>query len=271
VHDASAFSFAVIGDTEARPHINDRLAQAIWGERPHFVINVGDLTDGGQRPHRFEWTLEYFLGLNQLLGRIPTLPVPGNGESDLYWYQHYHALPPPHHYYTFGFGNAEFFLLDSNRPLGPGSDQYDWLDRQLGRSNARWKFVAHHHPAYTSDEDDYGDTWRGGSQLGDANVRGIVPLYEKHSVDIVFFGHLHTYERSWPIADGRVDLDRGVRYIQTGGAGGNLEDFTPTRNWFTTKLYRGHHYCLLNVFGGHLSFQMFDVEGRLRDAFELNK
>jgi phosphodiesterase/alkaline phosphatase D-like protein len=33
---------------------------------------------------------------------------------------------------------------DSNRPLGPGSDQYDWLDQTLGPSNARWKFVAHH-------------------------------------------------------------------------------------------------------------------------------
>lgn len=271
VREGAAYSFAVIGDTEARPHINDVIAKAVWGERPHFVINVGDLTDGGQRHHKFEWNLEYFLGMNQLLSRVPTFPVPGNGESDLHWYNRYHSLPLPKNYYAFKFGNADFFMLDSNRPMGPGSDQYRWLDEELGRSTARWKFAAHHHPTYTSDEDDYGDTWRGPSALGDLKVRSVVPLYEKHGVDIVFFGHLHTYERSWPVADGRVNFQRGVRYVQTGGAGGNLEDFTPTRNWFSTKLYRGHHYCILNVFEGRLRFQMFDSEGRLRDMFELEK
>lgn len=271
VHDDSAYSFAVIGDTEARPHINDVIAKAVWGERPHFVINVGDLTDGGQQHHKFEWNLEYFLGMNQLISRVPMFPVPGNGESDLHWYTRYHSLPLPKNYYSFRFGNAEFFMLDSNRPMGPGSEQYHWLDEQLGRSTARWKFAAHHHPTYTSDEDDYGSTWKGPSHLGDLKVRSVVPLYEKHGVDIVFFGHLHTYERSWPVADGRVNLQRGVRYIQTGGAGGNLEDFTPTRNWFSTKLHRGHHYCILNIFNGQLRFQMFDAEGRLRDTFELSK
>lgn len=271
VRTNSAYSFAVIGDTESRPHVNDVIAKAVWGERPNFVINVGDLTDGGQQHHKFEWNLEYFLGMNQLISRVPTFPVPGNGESDLHWYNRYHALPLPKHYYSFTFGNAEFFMLDSNRPMGPGSEQYAWLDEQLGRSTARWKFAAHHHPAYTSDEDDYGNTWKESSEMGDLKVRSVVPLYEKHGVDIVFFGHLHTYERSWPVADGRVDLRRGVRYVQTGGAGGNLEDFAPTRNWFSTKMHRGHHYCILNVFEERLRFQMFDSEGRMRDMFELEK
>jgi acid phosphatase type 7 len=271
VREGSPYSFAVIGDTESRPHINDIIAKAVWSERPNFVMNVGDLTDGGQQHHKFEWNLEYFLGMNQLISRVPMFPVPGNGESDLHWYNRYHSLPLPRNYYSFRFGNAEFFMLDSNRPMGPGSEQYAWLDEQLGRSTARWKFAAHHHPTYTSDEDDYGDTWKGGSAQGDLKVRSVVPLYEKHHVDIVFFGHLHTYERSWPVAEGRVNLQQGVRYVQTGGAGGNLEDFAPTRNWHSTKLYRGHHYCIVNIFEGRLRFQMFDSEGRLRDMFELEK
>jgi hypothetical protein len=247
------------------------IAKAVWGERPNFLLHVGDLTDGGQKHHKFEWNLEYFLGMNQLISRVPTFPVPGNGESDLHWYSRYHSLPQPKNYYSFKFGNAEFFMLDSNRPMGPGSEQYAWLDEQLGRSVARWKFAAHHHPTYSSDEDDYGDAWKGTSQGGDLKVRSVVPLYEKHGVDVVFFGHLHTYERSWPVADGRVNTQRGVRYVQTGGAGGNLEDFGPARSWFSSKLHRGHHYCILNVFGGQLRFQMFDAEGRLRDLFELSK
>lgn len=267
----SPVTFAVIGDTESRPHINNQIAKAIWGERPDFTICVGDLTDGGKAHHKFEWNLEYFLGMNQLVSRVPMFPVPGNGESDLHWYLRYHGLAETGHRYAFRYGNAEFFMLDSNRPMGPGSEQYDWLEKALQQSTARWKFACHHHPVYTSDENDYGDAFVGPAGTGDNNPRSAVPLYEKYGVDMVFYGHIHAYERTWPMAEGQVNLQRGVRYVQTGGAGGNLEDFGPTRNRFSGKLFRGHHYCLLDLHGDHLQFRMFDVEGRLRDAFEVRK
>jgi hypothetical protein len=41
VREDSPVSFAVIGDTESRPHINDRVAKAIWGLRPDFAVCVG--------------------------------------------------------------------------------------------------------------------------------------------------------------------------------------------------------------------------------------
>lgn len=271
VREGSPLSFAVIGDTEGRPHINDRIAKALWGERPDFTVCVGDLTDGGQSHHKFEWNLEYFLGMNQLVSRIPLFPVPGNGESDLHWYLRYHALAESGHRYAFRYGHAEFFMLDSNRPMGPGSEQFAWLDRALAASRARWKFVCHHHPVYSSDEDDYGNAFAGPVAPGDDNPRSAVPLYEKHGVDVVFYGHIHAYERTWPMAEGQVNLQRGVRYVQTGGAGGNLEDFGPTRNRFTQKLFRGHHYCLVDLHADLLQFRMVDVDGRLRDAFEIRK
>lgn len=271
VGPADAWSFAILGDTEARPHVNDRLAKAIWSERPNFLLLLGDLTDGGQRHHKFEWNYEYFLGMNQLIGRVPVFPVPGNGESDLHWYNQYHSLPLPRHCYSFRFGNAEFFMLDSNRPMAPGSEQYAWLEARLADSTARWKIACHHHPTYSSDEDDYGNSWQGPSQLGDAKVRSVVPLYERYGVDLVFFGHLHSYERSWPVADGRINLQRGVRYIQAGGGGGNLEDAAPTRSWFTKQVHRGHHYGMLEVHGDELRFRLVDIEGRLRDMFEVRK
>lgn len=265
-----AYSFAIIGDTETRPHINDHIAKMIWGERPNFLVHVGDLTDGGQKDERFQWTHEYMLGMTQLYSRIPVFPVPGNGESDLYWYSHYHALPGHENYYKFSFGNADFFMLDSNRDFSPGSEQYRWLEEELAKSTAEWKFAAHHHPAYTSDENDYGDTWEGPSEYGDKNVMNLVPLYEKYGVDVVFFGHLHTYERSWPIKNGEV-TPGGVTYVQTGGAGGNLENAAPGRTWFMNKFLRDHHYCIVKVHKNTFSFAMYDLEGRLKDTFELTK
>lgn len=275
VRDDEAFSFALIADTESRPHINNRIANLVWDERPDFMINCGDLTDGGRQPNRWQWTHEYFHGLGSLHTRIPAFPVAGNGEGDLYWYKHYHTLPGNEGFYSFRFGNAEFFMLDSNQSreqFKPGGEQYEWLRRRLENSTATWKFAAHHHPVYTSDENDYGDTFDGQlSPAGDLNVRAIAELYEEYGVDIVMFGHLHTYERSWPIRDGRVDLENGVRYLQVGGGGGHLEDFSPTREWFKSRTRRDNHYCLINVMGNTLQLSVHDLDGAMIDQMEIVK
>lgn len=274
VREDESFLFAAFGDTEARPHINDRIAKLVWGERPDFAINLGDLTDGGQKAHKWQWNYEYFEGMNQLHSRLPLFPVAGNGESDLYWYEKYHVLPGNEAYYTFAYGNARFFMLNSNRrsdQFQPGGEQYVWLEEQLRNSDAQWNFVALHHAPYSADENDYGNSWEGESDLGDLKVRPLVPLFEQYGVDIVFFGHLHSYSRMGPIYANQLNREKGVWYVQAGGAGGNLEDFAPTRAWFSEKVYAGHHYCLLHVSGPKLSFKMYDTEGRLRDYFELDK
>lgn len=110
VEENAAFSFCIIGDTESRPHINHRLGELMWEERPNFIMHLGDVTDGGQENHKFEWNYEYFTGITPVASRIPFFPVPGNGESDLYWYNRYHRLPDPEAYYSFRYGNAAFFM-----------------------------------------------------------------------------------------------------------------------------------------------------------------
>ena len=272
-NENTPFSFAVIGDTEARPHINDRISKLVWDERPNFIVIVGDLTDGGMEHHKFEWNYEYFQGMNQLTSRIPVFPVAGNGEQDLYWYEKYHDLPSKDGYYSFRYGNAEFFMLNSNlkKEFAPGGEQYMWLEEKLKNSTALWKFVAHHHAPYSADENDYGDSWKGASALGDPGIRKIVPLYEKYKVDMVFFGHLHTYQRTLPILEDKINEKNGVVYIQGGGGGGNLEDFAPSRAWFSAKTYRGHHYFTVTVSGSRLEFKMYDSEGRMKDLLSLTK
>ena len=273
VAKTAPFSFAVSGDTEARPHINNRIAKQIWEERPNFLLHVGDMTDGGKADHKFEWNYEFFAGITQLTSRVPIFPVPGNGEDDLFWYKKYHALPGNESYYNFRYGNAEFFMLNSNEKedFKPGGKQYLWLEEKLKNSTATWKFVAHHHAPYSADEDDYGDSWKGSGTLGDLDIRKIAPLYEKYEVDMVLFGHLHTYQRTLPIKEGMVNTQNGVIYVQGGGGGGNLEDFAPSRAWFSAKTYRGHHYFTVNIFRNTLNLKMYDSDGRLKDYLDIEK
>lgn len=265
-------TFGILSDTESRPFINHQVNLQLWKERPEFILHAGDLTDGGMQDHKFEWTWEYFPGMNALSGRVPVFPVPGNGEGDRYWYDRYHHfLPKPA--YRFRWGDAEFFMMDSNRPeeFKPGGLQYRWLEDALRASTATWKIVCHHHAPWSSDEDDYGNTWEAPGMLGDPDMRTLWPLYEKFGVDLLVYGHLHTYQRTHPISRSGEVHPRGIRGLQVGGAGGNLEDFAPHRHAFSARSYRGYHYLLADVREKRLTIRAYDLEGRLIDQEEMVK
>jgi predicted phosphodiesterase len=269
VEEGTPFSFTVLADTQASPEVVHALAEQCFAQRPNFTLIAGDLVSTGTS--KTDWTSHFFPNMHPLIARAAFFPAPGNHDQDADWYYRYIAAPEPEYCYDFRYGNAHFFMIDTNRPVGPGNEQYAWLDERLAASEADWKFAAHHHPPYTSDENDYGDTWEGTSTQGDLNVRALAPLYEEHGVDIVFNGHIHVYERTWPIHADRVVEEGGVIYITTGGAGGGLENFAPSKAWFSNTVHRAHHYCYVAINGGALQFKAFDVEGRLFDSFSLKK
>jgi predicted phosphodiesterase len=205
------------------------------------------------------------------MSRVPIFAILGNHDQDDANYYRYICNPAPEHRYTFTYGNAQFFMIDTKRDVSPGSDQHQWLEQELSRSKATWKFAVHHFSPYSSDENDYGDTWKGKSPRGDLKLRPLVELYEKHGLDICFFGHIHDYERTWPIREDKIDQNRGVIYVQAGGAGGGLENYAPTRSWFTAKVHRDHHFVLVSICGKTLQLQAIDQNGILFDQVTLNK
>ena len=273
VKDSSAFLFALIGDTQRNsrtPWAWAKIAEKVWQDRPNFVVLAGDLVDQGLR--KTDWTNEFFPDGHPLMSRVPVYPVLGNHEQDAPYYYQYIAAPAPEYYYTFHYGNAQFFMIDSNRDLSEGSEQYEWLEWELSKSTAKWKIAVHHHPPYSSDSDDHGDTKNGGlSTLGHTDTRNLVPLYERYGLDFCLFGHTHLYERSWPLKNNTINMKEGVVYINSGGAGGGIESFAPTRSWFTADLHADHHFCTFAVFDDHLIFKAIDHDGKFLDGFQMQK
>ncbi len=132
--------------------------------------------------------------------------------------------------------------------------------------------MCYHHPAYSSDENDYGDTWYGPSTRGDLRVGELVPLYDEHGVDIVWNGHVHSYERTWPLrADRATSPGNGTLYMITGGGGGSLETPGPIRPYFQNPVRRGHHFCFVSVNGSTLELKAFDEDGKLFDTLRIEK
>lgn len=270
------YAFAVISDPQGNPQVNGKLGEMAWALRPNFLLIPGDLVDNGTVKN--QWLNEFFASLNPLISRVPFYPVLGNHEQNADHYYRYMSLPPPEYYYTFRYGNAAFFMIDSNKNVGEGSEQYEWLDQQLSalekqdsESGIVWKFVCFHHPVYSSDENDYGDLWKGKSTWGDQRIRPLTKLFDKYKIDVVWNGHIHSYERTWPIVGGMVTGKQGTTYMITGGGGGHLEQAGPIRPPFQNNVRRGHHFVYVAINGKTLELRSFDLEGRLFDTLTIEK
>jgi predicted phosphodiesterase len=270
VREGTPFAFAIISDTQFNPVVSGKLSELAWAQRPSFLLHPGDLVDTGTNDTH--WTQHFFPGMRPLISRVPFYPVLGNHEQNASNYFEYVSVPSPEYYYDFRYGDAHFFMIDTNRNVDPTSEQYRWLDKALGESKATWKFACHHHPPYSSDEDDYGNLWKQNkSTRGDLRARELSTLYEKHGIDIVWNGHIHSYERTWPVRENKAVSSEGPIYMIVGGGGGNLESPGPTRPFFQNQVRRSHHYVMVHLNGETLELRSYDLDDRLFDTVRLEK
>ncbi|TIB62885.1 hypothetical protein E3P77_03708 [Wallemia ichthyophaga] len=99
--------------------------------------------------------------------------------------------------------------------LGEPNEQLEWLEgelRNVNRGVTPWIIVCGHRPWY--------GTYRGCPRC----MEVFDPLFVKYGVDLVYYGHIHFYERLAPMANDNVDpkeLDnpKAPWYIVSGAAG----------------------------------------------------
>ncbi len=257
--------FAVTADTQTNGEETKKTLGAIFEQRPDFLLVVGDLVSTGW--NRSHWHA-FFSNGQPGFGSMPLVPVVGNHERNAGLYYAYTEVESDQeHRHTLRSGPVEIFSTDTDQYTQPGSEQHAWLDRALGASQAPWKLGAHHYPVWTSDY--YGpdeDT-----PFGDSNAREFVPLYEKHGVRAVFSGHVHNYERTFPMRGSQV-VEDGITYFVLGGGGGGLDrNNAPFRPWFSRNRRNVHHYALVTATDREMLIQVYDWNNLLIDSLELRR
>ncbi len=159
-------------------------------------------------------------------------------------------MPGP--WYSRTIGDAELFVIDANRPSDPG--QLRWLQKSLGRSDAGWKIVVFHQPAFSCA---YHDSTP-------EVVEALVPVFEQEDVDLVLNGHDHAYQRFGP--------SHGVTYVVTGGGGAPLyaldtcPEGTPAR---VAGNDTQHHFVTIEGSETTLRLTAVAVDGSILDDFTL--
>jgi len=156
---------------------------------------------------------------------------------------------------SFDFGLVHFVLINTetdfeNSPDGPGTSlnsgpfggpgtgnpsQLEWLENNLITANANretvpWIIALGHRPLYASDND---------TSTGAAVVRSAFEsLFLQYEVDVYISGHVHYYERLYPISNGVAQVFPGNVYLNpiypvyvvNGAAGNDERHDTATRN-----------------------------------------
>lgn len=101
--------------------------------------------------------------------------------------------------YSFDYADAHFLCLDSNTYVDPNDKKLqEWIAADLAGTDAVWKFVTYHHPAFNA----------GQNHFRAQHMRVLTPIFEKYGVAVVLSGHEHVYQRSRPLRFTPTDISR---------------------------------------------------------------
>jgi 3',5'-cyclic AMP phosphodiesterase CpdA len=199
--------------------------------------------------------------------------------------------------FSFDYANSHWLVLDGNYYT-------DWSDPALQKwvaddlqkaQKATWRFVTFHQPGFSMDA----------VHAAEQRMRMLSDIFQKGNVDIVFSGHAHDYQRTFPITfkpklrnnksfmngdgtvDGTITLDKtfdgskitkpkGIIYIITGAGGAQLypamSGSDAVKLDFIDKFNSGQ-YSLTSCEVNDRKFEMKQIadDGRVIDRFTIIK
>ncbi len=267
---AEPFSFVYMGDAQN--------GLDTWGELVHkayegypeaaFYVMAGDLVNRGN--DRDDWD-SLFHNAAGVYDRRPVVPAIGNhecqGDEGPWMYLSVFDLPkdnpadtPPERAYCIEYSNAIVIVLDSNLPI---HQQTDWLEEKLANTDATWKFVTYHHPAYSS-----------APRRDNALLRRHWgELFDKYHVDLALQGHDHAYLRTYPMYDEKpVDSPaEGTIYLVTVSGTKYYDQAERDTTAFGMVNTSTYQVLDIKIEGNRLTYKAYDLEGKVRDEFVIEK
>lgn len=245
---------------------------------PYFVVIGGDLAyDNGSSPKTFLKFLQNYTAtmVDSDDRLIPMVSCLGNHEVQ----GHFGARRDQAESYlsvfdvfypdvTFGaldFGDyLSLVMLDTGHIADVEGEQTAWLDKALAeRAEIPHLFGVNHVPCYPSYRNPEGKDEQLG--IGEAQRQQWCPLFEKHKVDVVLEHHDHTFKRTHPLTDGRVDAN-GVHYLGDGSWGKVRAPQRPEDRPYLAKTSEAYHVTVHRLEGDRRFHIAIEDTGKIADV-----
>jgi predicted phosphodiesterase len=258
------FTVAAAGDWGCGKSTNATVAN-IKSKDPDVILALGDLSYEGDKIGN------YCLNTDQWFNTIRSIDknffmVVGNHDvkqSNPNFLKNYLAhfglcpasMPEPcGETYSFNLHKVHFLILNSEYGWEKGSSQYLLAERDLRIASSDpdtdWIIVAYHSARYASIDFVLGNVFFG-SDYPEKTKQFLDiyhPLFDKYGVDLVLQGHVHNYQRTYPlkfdaetklpirdsIADNNYRNPKGEIYLTVGTAGVGLDSTGPEDKWISS-------------------------------------
>jgi len=196
-------------------------------------------------------------------------------------------------YYAFTYGNARVIVMDSDKEdYDSGSPQYNFVISELQsasqNSNIKWIIVYLHKQMYTS-PNTCGSSSCSNTGSDATNLRNTYHAkFVRYGVDVVLNGHLHNYQRTYPIAYDSSSPSSPIRtstasteyndptgqiFVTVGTGGINLHALSGKPSWVEDQ--QDDRFGALDLSiennGYTLAGRYYTNDGVKRDVFKITK
>lgn len=273
--EGESFRIVTFGDQDVTPGTSDIVNQDVINAGPDLVVILGDIPYADDHDDQHKWDIWYDM-VEPYASRIPVMMTPGNhetvdwedGSENATAYAKRVAMPGNEFFFTWEY-NGLFFLSIPSHPTQWDNDvsraeMISFADEALEDAKERKEageldhvIVYQHHQMVSNHESS-------NRQFNRDLLTWEEPLLQQHEVDMLWNGHNHFYERTYPmVASIPTSFDRtgyqdetGYIELTSGGAGRSLYNFQHPDDFylFNADWARQYHYVTVDVNGPTMTF-----------------
>ena len=193
--DTKGLNIAAVGDWGCNSNTQST-GNNIDSKNPEVVLALGD--------YSYSSTATCWFNIIDPIGSITRITI-GNHEDqpseDNSAYLNHFGLSQQ--YYSFDYQDVHVITMNSEQNYDLGSSQYNFVKKDLesasNNPNIHWIIVTFHQPAYSSPNSC--SSCKAATSIRDTYH----PMFDQYGVDLVLEGHVHNYQRSYPMTFNKND------------------------------------------------------------------
>ena len=252
----SSATVVAAGDIARKPEDGAGTADLIQSIRPEAVLALGDTAYDSGTPREYRENYQPTWGKFRRITR----PIPGNHEYKTkdasgyfgYFRNQIHDRP----YYAWDAGTWRMYALNCDIECGRGSEQLDWLVKDLEKHAESAALAYVHEPLYTC-------------STRHPPARRLDDLWaalQKGSGQLVLSANNHAYERFAPLDAGGGRASDGLRQFVVGTGGATLYPLVSPCEHREAQSDRTEGVLQLDLEADSYSWKFIAVDGTLLDS-----